>query len=398
MQYLFSCLGCLAQVVTESPEIIKRNTQKLMSQSVSIRGPEGYVLAHSEEAEEEATLRACTLAHQINCPLYLAHISCPATTAIIASRQKKGHVVFGEVTPAALACNDVSYWDKDWKTAASLVASPPIRKEHCTEMADALAKDLGLDLVGSNHAAFNSQQKALGLQDFTQIPVGTNGVEERLSVVWNQGIESMSAQRFVAVTSTNAAKIFGLYPDKGHIEVGSQADIVIWDPEAFKSVRIEEQCSKSDLNIFHGLTFKGRPDVVILRGKVVLEDGDIGGEVRAVQGHGRALPLSPYPTHVYQKIKERQIFNFVPVERKEEDLVISADCEVPPPLPTKSYQPEKAASLHISNIDLKSHPNNGNDQESAADHSAVILSRSNRHRSSIRIKNPPGGRATGSFW
>ena len=398
MQYLFSCLGCLAQVVTESPEIIKRNTQKLMSQSVSIRGPEGYVLAHSEEAEEEATLRACTLAHQINCPLYLAHISCPATTAIIASRQKKGHVVFGEVTPAALACNDVSYWDKDWKTAASLVASPPIRKEHCTEMADALAKDLGLDLVGSNHAAFNSQQKALGLQDFTQIPVGTNGVEERLSVVWNQGIESMSAQRFVAVTSTNAAKIFGLYPDKGHIEVGSQADIVIWDPEAFKSVRIEEQCSKSDLNIFHGLTFKGRPDVVILRGKVVLEDGDIGGEVRAVQGHGRALPLSPYPTHVYQKIKERQIFNFVPVERKEEDLVISADCEVPPPLPTKSYQPEKAASLHISNIDLKSHPINGNDQESAADHSAVILSRSNRHRSSIRIKNPPGGRATGSFW
>ena len=138
--------------------------------------------------------------------------------------------------------------------------------------------------------------------------------------------------------------------------------------------------------------------MVILRGKVVLEDGDIGGEVRAVQGHGRALPLSPYPTHVYQKIKERQIFNFVPVERKEEDLVISADCEVPPPLPTKSYQPEKAASLHISNIDLKSHPNNGNDQESAADHSAVILSRSNRHRSSIRIKNPPGGRATGSFW
>ena len=383
---LFSCLGCLAQVVTESPEIIKRNTQKLMSQSV--KGPEGYVLAHSEEAEEEATLRACTLAHQINCPLYLAHISCPATTAIIASRQNKGHVVFGEVTPAALACNDVSYWDKDWKTAASLVASPPIRKEHCAALADALAKDLGLDLVGSNHAAFNSQQKALGLEDFSQIPVGTNGVEERLSVVWNQGIELMSAQRFVAVTSSNAAKMFGLYPDKGHIEVGSQADIVIWDPEAFKSVCIEDQCSKSDLNIFHGLTFKGRPDVVILRGKVVLEEG----EVRAVQGHGRALPLSPYPTHVYQKIKERQIFNFVPVERKEQDFA----GEVPPPLPTKSYQPEKAASLHISNIDLKSHPNNGNDQESSADD--VILKRSNRHRSSIRIKNPPGGRATGSFW
>lgn len=266
-------------------------------------------------------------------------------------------------------------------------------------MTDTLSREnSGLDLVGSNHAAFNSRQKALGLDDFTQIPVGTNGVEERLSVVWNQGIASekggstMSPERFVAVTSTNAAKMFGLFPDKGHIEVGSQADLVIWDPEAFKSVRIEEQISKSDLNIFHGLTFKGRPDTVILRGKVVVEEQ--GQEVRAVQGHGRLLPLSPYPAHVYQKIKERQeVFNFVPVERSEEDLVVKGG-EVPPPLPTKSHQPEKAASLHISNFDLKSHPNSGHNEEETV----TILNRSNRHRSSIRIKNPPGGRATGSFW
>ena len=91
LEVFISCLGCLAQVVTESAEIVKRNTQKLMSQSVSIKGPEGYVLAHPEEAEEEATLRACTLAQQLNCPLYLAHISCPASTQIIGSRQRKGH-------------------------------------------------------------------------------------------------------------------------------------------------------------------------------------------------------------------------------------------------------------------------------------------------------------------
>merc|ERR1712080_813918 len=103
-------------------------------------------------------------------------------------------------------------------------------------------------------------QKALGLDDWTKIPIGANGVEERLSVVWNQGSESgMSPEIFVAVTSTNAAKIFGLFPDKGHIEVGSQADIVIWDSEAFNTIRIEDQCSKSDLNFFMGCRSRASP-------------------------------------------------------------------------------------------------------------------------------------------
>ena len=387
---MFIRLGCVAQVIAESSEVVKRNTQKLMSQDIAIKGPEGYILAHTEEAEEEATLRACTLAHQINCPLYLAFISCPETARIISTRKEKGHVVFGEITPAALACNDVDYFEKDWKTAASLVTSPPIRKEHCEALSKTLSdEDQGLDVVGSNHAAFNSNQKALGLEDWTKIPVGANGVEERLSVVWNQGstVSTMSPERFVAVTSTNAAKIFGIYPDKGQIEVGSQADIVIWNPEAFNSISIEDQISKSDLNIFHGLTFKGKPDTIILRGRVVLDQG----ELKAVQGHGRLLPLSPYPTHVYQKIKERQMYNVQPVERSEEDMAVNGG-EVPPPLPTKTIQPEKATSLHISNFDLKSHPNDLDDSEE------TILKRSNRHRSSIRIKNPPGGRTSGSFW
>ena len=199
----------------------------------------------------------------------------------------------------------------------------------------------------------------------------------------------MTPERFVAATSANAAKIFGLYPDKGRIDVGSQADIVIWDPEATTQISTEEQISKSDLNIFEGMTFKGQVETVILRGRIVLFENN----VKAVQGYGRFLPLSPYPAHVYEKIKAREesgLFNFQPVEREGDEIVINGD--IPPPAQAISFQPEKAASQHISNIDLKLHPNE--DEPEPVVH---VLAR-HKHRSSIRVHNPPGGHTSGSFW
>ena len=132
----------------------------------------------------------------------------------------KDHVVFGEITPACLACDGQGYWNQDWNSAAALVQSPPLRKGQLEDLATSTGQDdHGIDLVGSNHAAFNARQKALGLKDFTKIPLGVNGVEERMSVIWNQAVTPghMTKERFVAVTSANAAKIFGLYPDKGNI-------------------------------------------------------------------------------------------------------------------------------------------------------------------------------------
>ena len=153
----------------ESPECVKRNQKKLLQQGIV--GPEGYVLSHPEDAEEEATLRACTLANQMNCPLYLSHVSSSSTVDIISARKKKGHVVYAEITPAALAGDGEAYWDKDWKKAAACVTSPPIRKGQNQLLVDKMTEeDTGLDLVSSNHAAFNIQQKALGQADFTKIP------------------------------------------------------------------------------------------------------------------------------------------------------------------------------------------------------------------------------------
>lgn len=379
--------GSLAQVHAESPECVKRNERNLLKQGIV--GPEGYIMSHTEEAEEEATLRACTLANQMNCPLYLSHISSTSTVEIVSAKKKKGHVVYAEVSPAALAGDGEAYWDKDWKKAAASVTSPPIRKEQNQGLIEKLVEeDTGLDLVGSNHAAFNANQKALGQTDFTKIPVGANGVQERMMVVHDKC--KMTPERFVAATSSNAAKIFGLYPDKGRIDEGSQADIVIWDPAATTQISTDAQISKSDLNIFEGMDFKGKAETVILRGRIVLDEDNL----KVLQGYGRFLPLSPYPAHVYEKIKAREdnMFNFHPVERKDEDILINGD--IPPPAPAISFQPEKAASQHISNFDLKLHPN---EDEAEAEPVVHVLAR-HKHRSSIRIRNPPGGQTSGSFW
>ena len=344
-------------------------------------------MAHTEEAQEEATLRACTIAHHINCPLYLTSLSSKSSVDVVKEKRAKDHVIFGEITPASLACDGKEYWNSDWTKAAALVTSPPLRKDQCQDLITSVSKeDEGLDLVGSCHSTFNARQKALGLKDFTKIPLGVNGVEERMSCIWNECVESgkMSKERFVSVTSTNAAKIFGLFPDKGYIDVGSQADIVIWNPEATKTISSENHASKSDLNVFEGMTFKGQAETVILRGRVVVDEGDL----KAVHGFGRYLPLAPYPIHVYDKIKSRPVLEYHPVIRNEDDLKVNGG-DIPPPAPAKSIQPEKAPSQQISSIDLKSHPNSPDPPP--------VMTRT-KHRSSIKIRNPPGGRSSGSFW
>lgn len=136
-----ACLnvGAVAQVQAISAEFVERNVKKLIE--AGITGPEGYILAHSEESEEEATLRAATLANQINCPLYLDHVSMDSTADIVSNKRKKGSILYSEVTPAALACDGQGYWAKDWKTAASYITSPPIRKDQTTKLISRLSSD-----------------------------------------------------------------------------------------------------------------------------------------------------------------------------------------------------------------------------------------------------------------
>ena len=124
------------------------------------------------------------------------------------------------------------------------------------------------DVVSSNHATYTSKQKSLGAKDFTKIPPGINGVGERMMILWEKLVHSGKAtpEQFVALTSTNAAKMFNLFPDKGRIEIGSQADLVIWDPNGKKTISLGDHNLKTDFNVFDGMEVNGIPDTVVISG------------------------------------------------------------------------------------------------------------------------------------
>ena len=278
-------LGAMPTVHAENGELVFMLQQEVAARGIT--GPEGHPLSRPPAVEAEAANRAIAIADVLNVPVYVVHVSCAEALDAIARARARGQRVYGEVLAGHLVVDDSVYRHPDFATAAAHVMSPPFRgKAH----QDALWRGLqagNLHTTATDHCTFCAAQKAAGQNDFAKIPNGCGGVEERLMVVWDEGVNTgrLTPSEFVAVTSSNTAKLFNLYPQKGSVSAGADADLVVWDPEGTKTLSAATQHSQGDFNIFEGRTVRGIPSHTVSQGELVFVQGDL----RAVQGKGRYL-------------------------------------------------------------------------------------------------------------
>ncbi len=276
-------LGALPLVHAENGDVVAEMTAKLLAEGNT--GPEAHAYSRPPQVEGEATNRAIMIADMAGVPLYVVHTSCEEAHEAIRRARMQGKRVWGEPLIQHLTLDESEYFNPDWDHAARRVMSPPFRSKRHQDSLWAGLQSGSLSVVATDHCAFTTEQKRMGVGDFSKIPNGTGGLEDRMPMLWTHGVNTgrLTPQEFVAVTSTNIAKILNIYPKKGAIMVGADADIVVWDPEKEKTISAESQQSAIDYNVFEGQHVKGLPRFTLTRGKVAVHDG----EIRTEEGHGR---------------------------------------------------------------------------------------------------------------
>ncbi|TMV13335.1 dihydropyrimidinase [Arenibacterium halophilum] len=282
-------LGGIAMVHAENGDVVAELSAKLLAAGNT--GPEAHAYSRPPQVEGEATNRAIMIADMAGVPLYVVHTSCEDSHEAIRRARQLGKRVWGEPLIQHLTLDESEYFNADWDHAARRVMSPPFRnKQHQDSLWHGLQSG-SLSVVATDHCAFTTEQKRYGVGDFTKIPNGTGGLEDRMPVLWTHGVETgrLTPNEFVAVTSTNIAKILNCYPKKGAILVGADADIVVLDPKKEKVISASTQQSAIDYNVFEGMAVKGLPRFTLTRGQVAVHDG----EIRTEEGHGKFVKRAP---------------------------------------------------------------------------------------------------------
>ena len=276
-------LGAMPTVHAENGELVFLLQKEVAA--MGITGPEGHPLSRPPMVEGEAANRAIAIAEVLGVPIYIVHVSCIEAADAIARARARGQRVYGEVLAGHLLIDDSVYRNPDFAQAAAYVMSPPFRPKGHQEALWRGLQSGQLHTTATDHCVFCAPQKAAGKSDFTKIPNGCGGVEERLAVIWDAGVNTgrLTPSEFVAVTSANAAKLFNIYPQKGSISAGADADLVLWDPQGTRTITVKTQHSKVDFNVFEGRKVRGIPSHTVSRGRVVYANGDL----RAERGAGR---------------------------------------------------------------------------------------------------------------
>jgi dihydropyrimidinase len=283
-------LGVIVTAHCENAELVSRLQQELVAAGKT--GPEWHEPSRPESVEADGTHHFATFLENTGAAGYVVHLSCePALQAALAAKKRGVNIHVESVIPHFVL--DKTFAERPGVEGMKHVMSPPLRDvRNQAKLWEALNAGL-IDTVGTDHCPFDMEQKLLGASAFTQIPNGIPGIEERVNLLYTYGVKAgrLDLQRFVDSASTKAAKLFGLYPRKGTIAVGSDADLVIFDPEYRGVISAKTQKVNNDYSGFEGMKIEGRPSVVTVRGKVQVREGEFVGE------RGRGVLLKREPCH-----------------------------------------------------------------------------------------------------
>lgn len=281
-------LGALVTVHAEHGDMIVELQNRLFAEGKT--GPRYHPLSRPAPVEGEATARAIMLARMVGVPLYVVHMSSQQAVQAVNEARARGQEVIGETCTQYLLLDDSVYQKPGFESAVA-VMSPPIRCRGHQEPLWAALRSGIVEVVATDHCPFNYEgQKDMGKDDFRKIPNGAAGIEHRMSLLYTYGVLEgrFDLHRFVELTSTRAAKIFGLYPRKGAIVVGADADLVVWDPAATSVISAVTDHHHCDRSIYEGLEVHGAASVVVAGGRVQFENG----ELQVERGAGRYLARS----------------------------------------------------------------------------------------------------------
>jgi dihydropyrimidinase len=267
--------GALIMMHAENGYVIDKLIQQALAERKT--DPIYHALTRPPALEGEATQRTIALAKVADVPVYIVHVTCGEAVDAIRQARAQGQKVFGETCPHYLLLTEDDLRRPNFE-GAKYVLSPPLReKKHQKMLWDSLSSDV-LQTIATDHCPFNfKQHKELGRNDFTKIPNGAPGIENRLQLSYEYGVKQkrFSINRWVELISTNPAKLFGIYPQKGKIAVGSDADIVIWDPDTAHTISAQTHHMRVDYNLFEGFKVTGNAETVIARGEVIVENKKI---------------------------------------------------------------------------------------------------------------------------
>lgn len=313
--------GLLVMVHAENGDVEALLTPQLLADGKT--DPKYHASSRPPEIEGEATNRAIVMAGLTNCPLYIVHMTCEPSIQALQRGRALGYPVMGETCTQYLFLTVDDHLAAPDFEGSKYVCSPPIRSTHDHQILWKALRDGTLQVVSTDHcdfwyeggvgpweewlathpngewAAFEAQDpsyrrpgKELGKDNFAKIPNGMPGLEDRMIVDWHHGVNGnhFSPSRFVELHCTNPAKIFGMYPQKGTIAVGSDADIVVWDPEKEKTISVSNTHMRVDYNVYEGMEVRGLPVQVYLRGNLIVDGEEWLGE----KGAGKFIARSPY--------------------------------------------------------------------------------------------------------